>query len=451
MTTPAAPSISVRGGSGGITADCDSLRSAADSLAAIGVEAARLALSLHHVLFAPELVVPSILDPAGGARFEFELAAALDGPAGLLSCAARLAALELEIRSAAAAYQAADHLVETGEPYLDALGSLPRGVGAAAAALDQLVGDLRSGRLDAVPGALADLQGTLTADPSLVAAVAKNLGGMPLIAALRAEFTASQLLSDGEPVVTRRAPEPDAPYLPPRNLAQIISGLERPIPGGDVDVHIMPSDAGRSSDEPGPRRVIVDIPGTDNWAPSSGNPDVANLGTNVLAIEGADTSYERGVIEAMRQAGIRADDDVMLVGHSQGGMVAVNTAHDLSRSGEFQVSHVVTAGSPIAGTVGELPANVRVLAIENDSDIVPMLDGAVNPDRPNVTTVTVTHRYDDIDASHALETAYVPGANDIDADGRRYPSVAEFLQGIHGFVSSESIVTQTFHIARGTE
>ncbi|SOD70466.1 PGAP1-like protein [Jatrophihabitans sp. GAS493] len=460
MTEPSAncrtgaSSISVHGGPGGIAADCDSLIAAADSLAAIGADAARLGLSLHYVLFAPELVVPSILDPRGGAHFELDLASALDGPTGLLSCAARVAGLEFELRSAAAAYLAADRLADAGEPYLDALRALPGAVTAAAAGVERLEHDWLAGRRQAIPGDLADLQRTLTADPALVSAVTQSLGRLPFVATLRAGFTASQLLSDGNPIVTRRDAQTGTAGgadEPPRNLGDLVAGLERPGFGGDVAVHILPNSAPGVAASTGARRVIVDIPGTDNWAPSAGNPDVANLGTNLLAIEGATTTYERGVIEAMRQAGVRPGDDVLLVGHSQGGLVAVTTARDLSRSGEFHVSHVITAGSPIAATVSELPANVQVLALENSSDIVPMLDGAVNPDRPNVTTVTVSHRYDDIDASHALPTAYVPGAQDVDTNAPRYPSVAAYLRGLHGFVSSESIVTQTFHIARGTE
>ena len=68
-------------------------------------------------------------------------------------------------------------------------------------------------------------------------------------------------------------------------------------------------------------------------------------------------------------------------------MVAVTTARDAVRQGEYNVTNVITAGSPIGRTVGRLPRSVQVLALENDSDIVPHLDGVENPAEPNITTV----------------------------------------------------------------
>lgn len=45
----------------------------------------------------------------------------------------------------------------------------------------------------------------------------------------------------------------------------------------------------------------------------------------------------------------------------------------------FNITHVVTAGSPIGRT--DIPADVQVLSLENQRDIVPHLDAAPNPDR----------------------------------------------------------------------
>ena len=130
----------------------------------------------------------------------------------------------------------------------------------------------------------------------------------------------------------------------------------------------------------GRRRAIVDIPGTKSWNPAP-VADVTSVGTDILAIAGHDTSYERGVFAALADAGVRPDDQVMLVGHSEGGIVAVNAARDAAASGRFRVTHVVTAGSPVGALAAELPSSVQLLALENTADVVPALDDVPNPDR----------------------------------------------------------------------
>lgn len=52
------------------------------------------------------------------------------------------------------------------------------------------------------------------------------------------------------------------------------------------------------------------------------------------------------VQEAMKQAGIKSNEPVALIGHSQGGIVAATIASDLKD--DYDIEHVVTAGSPVA-------------------------------------------------------------------------------------------------------
>ena len=164
----------------------------------------------------------------------------------------------------------------------------------------------------------------------------------------------------------------------------------------------------------GSRRVVVDITGM-----KSVNPFALHDTTQPLSAAqdmfGLPSTYEAGVLAAMRAAGVRSSDDVMLVGHSEGGMVAVNAARAAVASGEYRVTHVITAGSPIAITAGRVPSSVKVLALENDGDAVPCLDGAANPGRGNVTTVTVHHHDGSLLANHDLSKSYLPGARDVDA------------------------------------
>lgn len=92
------------------------------------------------------------------------------------------------------------------------------------------------------------------------------------------------------------------------------------------------------------------------------------------------------VAEALRQAGASAEDSVILVGYSQGGIHAVNAGARLTESGEFSVEMIVTAGSPAGDK--NAPDGAKVLHFEHYQDFVPGLDGTANPDTPDRVTVT---------------------------------------------------------------
>jgi pimeloyl-ACP methyl ester carboxylesterase len=77
---------------------------------------------------------------------------------------------------------------------------------------------------------------------------------------------------------------------------------------------------------------------------------------------------------------------VLLVGHSQGGLIAAALAADPSVRKEFAIGHVLTSGAPVASM--PVPDDVQVLSIEHSDDLVPRLDAAANHDRPNWITVT---------------------------------------------------------------
>lgn len=94
-----------------------------------------------------------------------------------------------------------------------------------------------------------------------------------------------------------------------------------------------------------------------------------DMTSNVEAMAARDAGSQRAAIEAMRQAGIEADDQVIMVGHSQGGLVAARIAE----SEQFRVTNLVTVGAPIHKV--EVPATTQVLAIEHREDVIPMLSG----------------------------------------------------------------------------
>lgn len=128
---------------------------------------------------------------------------------------------------------------------------------------------------------------------------------------------------------------------------------------------------------------LVTIPGTDGQpdSPFGWEQNVELMGDDAARRARADSA--RFVAEAMRRAGVGADEPVALVGHSQGGIVAATLASDYV--GEFRVEHIVTAGSPIANhPIGE---DVWVTSIEMEDELVAALDGAANPERDRWLTV----------------------------------------------------------------
>jgi pimeloyl-ACP methyl ester carboxylesterase len=400
--------VSVRGGVDGIEAHYDDMVDAARLFGAAGTDIAGASFALHGYLFDPGIYSSGLFDPVGAGEFEADLAATLDGPGGLTWLAMECGLIDGEIRAAAAAYLAVDRLDTTRHDLLDGVVDLP---GALARGAGELV------TTGSIGGAVNRV---LTSDPALLDEAVTG------IRALGGQVALDILLLDGRAVVRPRGADPDPrSAVPPRNLVDLLNGLARRSRGrhGEIDLRILGHADGR-------RTVIVDIPGTKSWDPLP-NGDVTSLATNVHALTGQCTAYEQGVLAALRRAGVTKTDDVMLVGHSEGGMIAVNAAIDAAAAGTFRVTHVLTTGSPIGAISGRVPSSVQMLALENRGDLVPHLDGATNADKINVTTVTVEHDHGSVGRNHSLEHSYVPGAADV--DGSDDASVRAFIESGSGF------------------
>ncbi|GAA3032328.1 hypothetical protein [Microbacterium dextranolyticum] len=102
------------------------------------------------------------------------------------------------------------------------------------------------------------------------------------------------------------------------------------------------------------------------------------------------TQYERATLEAMDQAGIKGGpngDPVMLVGFSQGGILAGHLA--AYRSNDYNFGAVVVCGAPIDNM--PIPDRTRVISVQHEGDPVPQLDFFTPPPtRPNWQTITDT-------------------------------------------------------------
>jgi len=80
----------------------------------------------------------------------------------------------------------------------------------------------------------------------------------------------------------------------------------------------------------------------------------------------------------MARAGVTAESEVVLVGHSQGGLVASLVA----ASGNYNVRGLVTFGAPAGGV--RIPAAVPTLSVRHSDDLVPALGGYDVDNRPVV-------------------------------------------------------------------
>lgn len=126
------------------------------------------------------------------------------------------------------------------------------------------------------------------------------------------------------------------------------------------------------------RRWLISLPGTDHMDPASTlNP--ADSETNVREVLGLTSAMQSGVVAALRHAmaleGVSERDmvrePVVIMGHSQGGMVALSLADRHPR--KVNVRAVVTLGTP--GRRLRVSRDVAALTLEHDQDVVPSLDG----------------------------------------------------------------------------
>ena len=128
----------------------------------------------------------------------------------------------------------------------------------------------------------------------------------------------------------------------------------------------------------GKKIVYVYISGTD-FNHKTG--ELGSIGSN-LGISGGESSdkiddmspYPRLVAESLNKEKISPDDQVVLVGHSQGGAVAYNLANNEEFNNKYNVSNVVTYGAPIDNLQGQnknLPHQFNLTQVENRYDPIP--------------------------------------------------------------------------------
>lgn len=469
---------SVTGGAGGIEARYDDITLLASIFDDAGDTMRHDAWDDKTLALNGDLLESAILSPGSFADAEGAVLAATLGPDGLASRAVGLEADALSMQVAVGILRTSDDLARQGMEALDYLAGYALGASLPVLAVGGLLGGtallLSNPALVAIlaadpglreqlaDGAVTDLQSFLEDHPDLVQHLVNGGGGLldgllgtlpPGVRGLvldelgldgfhgttnDAAGDLAGLFADSDPTVTPGT-ETTRDLPAPGSLEEMLHNLDETNKGADGEIDIQRIGEGDDA------RYVVNLPGTDSWGDDAG--DVRDLQSNLQLVGGQDTAYTRGIMEAMRDAGIPPGAPVMLVGHSQGGMAAVHLAADPDFQSQYDVRHVVTAGSPTA-QVPDVPGGTQVLSLENTGDLVPLTDGEDNPDQPNRTTVQFDGRTGSIGDNHSMLT-YTRGGAAVDASDD--PSITSELDRLRadGFLGSDDpTTTQGYTITR---
>ncbi len=230
-------------------------------------------------------------------------------------------------------------------------------------------------------------------------------------AGIPANFVANDdvhLFDDGTPYLAR--PDEVTPHAVPNGRMDGINDVVDPM----MDVYNT-HDPDNPDDHPqvqvtavegadGQVRYVVSIPGTtesmdtiDGWNGGAAGTDWA---ANLKGVGYGDTAATQSIMHAIDEA-IEQDQaargasggrpEVLLTGHSQGGIIAGNIAANQEFAQRYDVGGVVSAGSPV-DTLG-VPHDIPVYNYQNELDPVPRADlGGVPTGTPdNVTNIVFDH------------------------------------------------------------
>lgn len=402
------PITSVTGGAPeGLALDSATALALAAAYDATGSRLRASAADTGRVLTDPDLLESALLSPPTFAVAEAAILAATTGPDGALVESVAWETDAVLIRGTVDALELSDQTLSAGFELLDHQLGLAIGMAAPAVIAGATLG-YAAYRLQ--PGAqpslsplaregVTGLQRLLIDNPRLTQRLFNGGGGIvdgfargPLGALGPHNTTESAAASlarlhppDGGPRADR-ATDIDLGLAPPRSMRELMANLDRvaslsPEPDSPNNGAMAVQRVVGGDGEPA---YVVYVPGTDRFnAPWDQTGDVRDMKANLQALGGGETTHARAVLEAMRHAGVGPHDPVLLAGHSQGGLVAGYLAN---HPGGFNITDVVTAGAPTAH-LGPFPDGVRVLSLENERDIVPLLDGEDNPARDNHVTV----------------------------------------------------------------
>lgn len=226
----------------------------------------------------------------------------------------------------------------------------------------------------------------------------------------------------------------------PRSVADLVENMQLPYQTSDWANHddrpsalvtVVPGD---------PPKFIANIPGSttgmhraEGWTGDIEGTDwTANLkgvGTgDTAATQSAKAAIDLAIREYEAQHGPIERPQVLLTGHSQGGIIASNIASDPAFTARYQVDGLITAGSPI-NTI-PISQDVPTTNFSHTFDPVPKVDFGGIHEQPNVTEVHLP-RWDTPFSSHE-PAHYGTGVHDIEGSHEHVQHLNETLAGYFG-------------------
>ncbi|MFC5729486.1 MULTISPECIES: hypothetical protein [Nocardioides] len=364
----------------------------------------------HEVLVDPDVVDSAALSPTTWASVEEELRAATTGKGGLLSRSLELDADALVLRATVLTYRWIDELQAAAYQTLGAIAGRAIGYLAPQVKLGGAIvaaGLIETDALDR-DGVAAYLNELAEANPELMDHVTTG-GGLVDSLQMRGLLTARGLAGEGghaarsgglraagvtplpddwgaalrDAAVGLTDAERGDPDAPP--AGSVGDGATAGVPTGLGDLMTILS-ASEGNDEPvrilrvSPGRLLAFLTGTAEPNPRPGR---------LRLVSGDQSGHVSDAVRAITAATTAEDGDapvrVMLVGRGAGGAAAVEIAASEDLPG-FVIDQVVTANSPTA-QLPLVPADVRVLSLEDRTDPVALLGSLINAAATNRLTV----------------------------------------------------------------
>lgn len=408
-------SCRMAGGGTTVRADLIDMRRTATTLDRTGDEATSLCASVTRT--AGHLPAKSaLLSPGSAADVARRVLALTVGPSGLGALALRMEVVARGIRVGAGAYEIADDVNRRAMAAISVV-TAPVQVGRAVLGAATTATLAAAGSAVSDPSSITDLT-ALTRwrdvfmtdigrreieDPQLVGDGITTIREVFWLARpdtldfddqvgllLGLGRAGGQFVDDAPLTVAAADDRPPTPTVNAHDLGDLIeqeADVESSTHSNDdhttVRVHHVVHDDGSAA-------WVVDVPGTQNWQTDGPHNPFDGTG-NITTMAGVPASIYPAVRtamrRAMRRAGVRPGaEPVMLVGHSQGGIVATRMMQDRAFRREFDVTRVVTVAAPV--TRMRAPGGVRTLEIEHTGDLVPGLDADYAPDGANSGQVT---------------------------------------------------------------